>query len=146
LTDTGPDIFISRKNDHTPIKPDEWGNWDSYHDEGLQGREARESYRGFWNADRKNRRYDPYTRKYVKWENDHNHQDDPTRGMPLYTRDEHWRFAARGWPTKKKEWTSAGPKVCYRDTRWNIYPTSLTIYSASARNMTSTGVPHIVLR
>lgn len=27
MTNTGPDIFITRKNDTTPIKPDHWGNW-----------------------------------------------------------------------------------------------------------------------
>jgi hypothetical protein len=27
LSNRGPDIFVTRKNDRTPIKPDLWGNW-----------------------------------------------------------------------------------------------------------------------
>jgi hypothetical protein len=27
LSNKGPDMFITRKNDNTPIKPDQWGNW-----------------------------------------------------------------------------------------------------------------------
>ncbi|KFX98217.1 hypothetical protein V490_02414 [Pseudogymnoascus sp. VKM F-3557] len=113
MTNTGPDIFITRKNDSTPIKPDHWGNWDSYDSPEAQLRERRN---GLFNADRGSRRYDPYTRKYVLWEFDNNYHQDPLEKYPVLTREEHdWlaRHPRRRRP-KTKDWSSAGPKAGFK--------------------------------
>ncbi|OBU00318.2 hypothetical protein VE01_01509 [Pseudogymnoascus verrucosus] len=114
MTNTGPDIFITRKNDTTPIKPDHWGNWDSYDSPEAQARERR-NYA--FNADRGNRRYDPHTRKYVLWEFTNNYDQDPVEKYPLFTREEHEWLARhpRKRRPKTKDWSAAGPKRFRRE-------------------------------
>ncbi len=110
----GPDIFITPKDDTTPIKMDHWANWDGYHDADAQATERRFAYKGAWNADRGTTRYDPFKRKYVQWNTDNN-WDGMNAPLPTLTREEHeWmtRHPGRRYPNhNKKEWTGAGPNV-----------------------------------
>lgn len=131
MTNTGPDIFVARKNDTTPIKPDQWGNWqasisissiiywhlprDGYDSPEAQLHERR-SYNGVYSADRSNRRYDPHTRKYVLWEYDNNYEQDSHKKYPLFTRKEHdWLSRHPHRRMRSKDWTVAGPKVSHAD-------------------------------
>ncbi|KAK2623510.1 hypothetical protein QTJ16_007064 [Diplocarpon rosae] len=60
-TGKGPDIFLQEKGSKTPIKPDEWQNWDTYRNPlAHRGEQANPVSRG-------QQRYDPYTRKYIEW-------------------------------------------------------------------------------
>jgi len=67
LTGKGPDIFITKKGSRTAIKPDNWGNWDSYHDPEAYRYELGHGHSGLWDASRGTRRYDPHSRRYKKW-------------------------------------------------------------------------------
>ena len=111
LTNKGPDIYITPKGDRTPIPVDQWGNWDSYHSRDRQGQERLFSYNGVWNADRGNKRYDPYLRKYVEWEWDENWEQDPFKMAPRYHRDEHEYIARRNKVPKTKNFSHGRPKV-----------------------------------
>ncbi|KFY49761.1 hypothetical protein V496_09823 [Pseudogymnoascus sp. VKM F-4515 (FW-2607)] len=91
-----------------------WDKQDSYDSPEAQLRERRNHA---FNADRGNRRYDPYTRKYVLWEYDNNYDQDPLEKYPLLTREEHdWlaRHPRRRRP-KTKDWSAAGPKRYRRE-------------------------------
>ncbi|KAB8297650.1 hypothetical protein EYC80_001458 [Monilinia laxa] len=111
VTNRGPDIYVGKQGSR--IRPDRWQNWDSYHDEYKHVHEVTgPCSRGF-------KRYDPYTRKYVEWEqeqdwNGYGIEDNPGE-YPRLTKDElHkiYRAYHRGHPidpSKLKDWNHNGP-------------------------------------
>ncbi|KAJ8057992.1 hypothetical protein OCU04_013165 [Sclerotinia nivalis] len=111
VTNRGPDIFVGKQGSR--ISPDRWQNWDSYHDEHKHIQEIT----GAFSRDFK--RYDPYTRKYVEWEqaqdwNGYGVANNPWE-YPRLTADEFakiYRAYHRGHridPSKFKDWNHAGP-------------------------------------
>lgn len=102
---------------------------DTYHDADYFRREA--DNHSFGNVGRGNKRYDPHTRRYVKWSIDQDwhgnrYQPNPEPTIPWkdttyprFTRDE-WRKLIKQWrknggwfDTDKMgtNWTTEGPKV-----------------------------------
>jgi len=68
VTGRGPDIFIQRKHSKTPISPDHWQNWDSYHDFNCYRKDhSNGSHNPLYDSSRGFKRYDPHTRRYREW-------------------------------------------------------------------------------
>ncbi|KAH8593484.1 hypothetical protein B0O99DRAFT_714726 [Bisporella sp. PMI_857] len=126
LTGKGPDVFIQAKGSRESIPLDWWSNWDSYHDFEYQARENGED--SFGKASRGMMRYDPHTRKYVKWGSPGDWYGeritaDPNGGpigiahYPRFTLDE-WKQIRKKYRKGKlidpkamgSEWNSMGPK------------------------------------
>ncbi|EPE28312.1 hypothetical protein GLAREA_09432 [Glarea lozoyensis ATCC 20868] len=125
LTNRGPDIFIQRKKSKTPIAPEEWGNWDSYHMRSAQYLENSQPHKS-----RGRQRYDPETRKYVEW---HIADDFYRRGVdglgpgsyPRFTMDEWSKMARRlnrGRPINPRsmgsDWNHDGPNRFQQKHDW----------------------------
>ncbi|PSS16531.1 hypothetical protein M430DRAFT_19520 [Amorphotheca resinae ATCC 22711] len=62
LTGRGPDVFLQRGGSREAIRPDLWGNWDSYHFQDYHFDELANHH-----VSRGTRRYDPHTRRYTDW-------------------------------------------------------------------------------
>ena len=110
----GPDIFVTRKHDKTPIPSDMWGNWAGYHSPEEQAMDRGFSAKGICgigSADRRYKRYDPHSRKYVEWELDQNWNIDLPL-LPRYTRKEHeWLARHPHRKLKGKDYGRGRPKV-----------------------------------
>ncbi|TVY24312.1 hypothetical protein LHYA1_G007927 [Lachnellula hyalina] len=114
LTNRGPDIFLQRKGSSTPISPDCWSNWDSYHQRNYHYLEEAGPY-----VSRGVKRYDPHSRRYKTWTIPHDWEGDySAQGIyPHFTASE-WRRMARRLgkghlvdPLKMgDDWHQDGPK------------------------------------
>ncbi|KAG9245791.1 hypothetical protein BJ878DRAFT_533657 [Calycina marina] len=130
VTNRGPDVFIQRQGSRTGIRPDWWGNWDSYHDPGCDIMERNEP-----RASRRQKRYDPESRRYVDWTRDNNWSGDdfaanllggpPVAYYPRFTQRE-WdkidRKMSQGkWPNPRKmgsDWNYDGPERFQQRHDW----------------------------
>ncbi|CAG8961711.1 hypothetical protein HYFRA_00006251 [Hymenoscyphus fraxineus] len=125
ITNRGPDVFLQRKGDKTPIKPDEWGNWDSYTNPNAQLIENTQQY-----VSRGNKRYDPHTRRYKSWAWDNDYRQQGPDGLgpgyyPHFTALEYGqmdRTLNRGHridPSKMgRDWNQYGPKRFRQEHDW----------------------------
>ncbi|KAG9232860.1 hypothetical protein BJ875DRAFT_64920 [Amylocarpus encephaloides] len=124
LTNRGPDVFLQRSGSGEPIRPEEWGNWDSYHNWGSQMAENT----GL--VSRGVQRYDPHTRRYKTWAAPTDHHGF---GVDGYGRGCYPRFTAMEWnkmsrrldsgkevnPRKMgSDWTHDGPKRFRQEHDW----------------------------
>ncbi|KAE9371420.1 hypothetical protein N431DRAFT_545678 [Stipitochalara longipes BDJ] len=135
LTGKGPDMFLQRHKSSTPINPERWGNWDSYHDVRSH---FREEYDGAanpcGNSSRGLKRYDPHTRKYRNWLTPTDWAGGGVNGQgigihgagyPRFTGSEGrkmFRRLAQGRridPSKMgKEWNMEGPRRFRQEHDW----------------------------
>lgn len=87
---------------------------DGYDSREAQLRESLQSYKGLYNANRGQQRYDPHTRKYVTWEFDSNYNQDPRATYPLLTHKEYdWLSRHPRRRPQSKSWSATGPKASH---------------------------------
>ncbi|KAF8850201.1 hypothetical protein BDZ45DRAFT_633260 [Acephala macrosclerotiorum] len=128
----GPDMFLQRKGDGTAIAPEQWGNWDSYHNAGIDVLERSNPNR-LLTSSRGSKRYDPRTRTYKHWAwpNDWNGQGSQFVGLgpngvgyPRFTQREQryiQRQQRRGRPLdfeKLDHWNHNGPERFRQEHDW----------------------------
>lgn len=135
VTNRGPDIFLQRKGDKNPIKPDEWGNWYAIVQEVLYLHRLISSRDGYTDSNaqlientrqwmsRGVQRYDPHTRRYKTWAINDDHFQQGPDGLgpgyyPHFTALEYDRMSRRldrghrVVPGKMgRDWNEYGPKV-----------------------------------